>query len=34
MGGKPLPASWTLTYLVSPENSFSIEVSRSVVLEP
>jgi hypothetical protein len=35
MGGMPLPASWTLTYLGSPENSFSTEVSRSVVvLEP
>jgi hypothetical protein len=35
MGGLPLPASWTLTCLGSPENSFSTVVSRSVVvLEP
>jgi hypothetical protein len=32
MGGLPLPASWTLTCLGAPENSFSTEVSRSVVV--
>ena len=32
MGGSPLPASWTLTYLGSAEKSLSTEVSGSVVV--
>jgi hypothetical protein len=32
MGGLPVPAAWTLTCLGPPENSFSTEVSRSVVV--
>src|SRR5215218_2011431 len=32
MGGLPMPASWTFTYLGSPENSLSTEVSPGVVV--